>query len=139
MGKLIGAILACIFLLTLGWRYFPAPLKERLAGEFAWIAGKGGNKAVEVVKNRFLPKNPREVREEMILELKENVEIIKERAFSPDPLAHGPEEKTLPELVVVAENMIQKLEKANVDVSFKEKIAEKVLTMIAQEKEVCKE
>lgn len=137
MGRFIGAILVCIALIAFGWRFFPAPLKERATKEFAGAAGSGGKKAVEIVKKKILPKNPREERQELIEKLKENAEILKERTVSVNPLAHDPEEKTLPELVTASEAVIKELEKANNDLSLKEKIAEKVLNMIVREKEVC--
>lgn len=126
-----------IILFALGWRYLPADFQKRASVRIAGLVGQSEKKALDMAKDKLLPKNPRLLREELLKELKQGMENIKRRALSSNPAAHSAKEQTLPELVEAAEKVIQELEKANNDVSFKEKITEKVLNAFTQEKEVC--
>lgn len=137
MGKLVGGLLLLIILFALGWRYLPADFRTRASVQFAGLVGQSEKKALEMAKDKLLPKNPRMLREELLKELKQSVKDIKARALSENPAAHNPKEQTFPELVEAAENVIQELEKANNNVSLKEKIAEKVLGAFIQEKKIC--
>lgn len=142
MGKFIGGILLLIFFFTIGWRYVPQSMKEHLSPQFAGVLGNGRERAVEIVKTKLLPQNPREQREVLLASLKKNIGEIKERAIEAgmSDTKGGSAKKTkpaLPELIAESEQVIHELEKVNGDISLKEKITEKVLNAFASEKEVC--
>ena len=108
---------------------------------------QGKEKAVNIVKDKLLPKNPQVARKELLRELKKNLEEMKKYAEGTSgPLsdARGKQREAksddlaaFSELVGESEGMVVELEAINNNITLKEKIADRVLDVFSSEKDIC--
>lgn len=131
-------------MLTAGWSFIPQQAKEKITAFVGIAASRDTGEIKNFIEDVVLPKDPRERREKLLLELEKNISEIKHRAapvISKAGIRETAKEPegavtknraaaSLQQLVGASEKIIKELQESNDDKSLGQEAGGRILDII---------